>query len=268
MSSAVQIYVLITVSRKPGQHYLHVMLIAKRQGASRFERCKVPHSSLLLYDDPQSPRYGQHQAVVASTLQGGSLRTPRYHGLSSDRLTQKDHVQPVHVVPQSDVSKHGTLVNKGPLNYCLQGSANNTSGFKVSRYSSSREVVPADRRAFQRCQGLYESHLQKAHWDAGSSNQCRKDDPEDWTRTPGPGQGTAVAAFSPRAVNTQPNGRQPPGAPPMRPIPLPGRQEGGEYITYYGPGLAPGSWLTSAVQVDGVPKVLSRLDMTLPEPFA
>jgi hypothetical protein len=73
-----------------------------------------------------------------------------------------------------------------------------------------------------------------------------------------------------RAENTQPNGYQPPGAPPKRPIPLPGRKEGREDISYYGPGLAPG-WLMGTVQVDKVPvpKVLSRLDsMTLPVPFA
>lgn len=71
-----------------------------------------------------------------------------------------------------------------------------------------------------------------------------------------------------RAENTQPNGCQPPGAPPRRPIPLPGRQEGREDISYYGPGLVPG-WLMGTVQVDDVPKVLSRLDsMTLPVPFA
>lgn len=60
---------------------------------------------------------------------------------------------------------------------------------------------------------------------------------------------------------------QPPGAPPRRPVPLPGR-EVDEDISYYGPGLAPGSWLTGTVQVDDGPKVLSRLDMALPVPFA
>ena len=54
----------------------------------------------------------------------------------------------------------------------------------------------------------------------------------------------------------------------MRPVPLPGREVDGD-ISYYGPGLAPGSWLTGTVQeVDDVPKVLSRLDMGLPVPFA
>jgi hypothetical protein len=85
-----------------------------------------------------------------------------------------------------------------------------------------------------------------------------------------------VAVVSPRAENTQPNdGCQPPGAPPKRPIPLPGRQGGHEDVSYYGPGLrgqAPGSWLTGTVEVDkvdnNVPMVLSRLDMALPVPFA
>jgi hypothetical protein len=58
----------------------------------------------------------------------------------------------------------------------------------------------------------------------------------------------------------------------MRPVSLPKRQEGDEYyITYYGAGLAPvapGSWVTGTVQVDNAPKVLSRLDMALPVPFA
>jgi hypothetical protein len=53
----------------------------------------------------------------------------------------------------------------------------------------------------------------------------------------------------------------------MRPVPLPKRQEGDENISYYGLGLAPGSWLTGTVQVDNVPKALSHLDMTLPVPF-
>jgi hypothetical protein len=65
----------------------------------------------------------------------------------------------------------------------------------------------------------------------------------------------------------QPNGCQPPGAPPMRPVPLPG-QEVDKDISYYGPGLAPGSWLAGTVQVEDVPKDLSRLDMALPVPFA
>ena len=54
----------------------------------------------------------------------------------------------------------------------------------------------------------------------------------------------------------------------MRPIPLPGRREGREDISYYGPGLVPG-WLMGTVKGDNhVPKVLGRLDsMPLPVPF-
>jgi hypothetical protein len=53
----------------------------------------------------------------------------------------------------------------------------------------------------------------------------------------------------------------------MRTIPLPRKQEGDEYIIYYKPRLTPGSWMTGTVQADGVPDILSRLDMALPEPF-
>lgn len=72
---------------------------------------------------------------------------------------------------------------------------------------------------------------------------------------------------SPGAENTQPNGYQPPGAPPIRSIPLPGgRQEGDEQFYYgYGWRPVPGSMMTGTV--DSVPKVLSPLDMALPVPF-
>jgi hypothetical protein len=53
----------------------------------------------------------------------------------------------------------------------------------------------------------------------------------------------------------------------MRPVRLPKRQEGDEYISYYGLGLAPGGWLADTVQVDNVPKALSHLDMALPVPL-
>ena len=53
----------------------------------------------------------------------------------------------------------------------------------------------------------------------------------------------------------------------MRTIELPKRQGGDENISYYGPKLAPGSWV-GTVQVDNVQNVLSRLDMALPVPFA
>jgi hypothetical protein len=121
-------------------------------------------------------------------------------------------------------------------------------------------------RAFQRPQGPYKSHHQKAHGDAGSSKPCGKDDLEGRTRAH-PGQGTAAAVVSLGAVNTQP-----PRAPPMRPIPLPllKRQKGDEYIyNGYGRKLAPGSVLMGTVQADNFPKVLSPLvDMGLPVPFA
>ncbi len=53
----------------------------------------------------------------------------------------------------------------------------------------------------------------------------------------------------------------------MRTIPLPRKQEGDEYIIYYKPGLTPGSWMAGAIQADGVPDTLGRLDMALPVPF-
>ncbi|KAN0125768.1 hypothetical protein V8E52_000975 [Russula decolorans] len=174
-----------------------------------------PHnfkSDLYPFDKSQSPRNWQQQAIAATpTPKDENLRAPRYHDRSCDRQTQKYHVQSEHLVPQTDVSKHGTL---------------------------------------------------KAHWNAGSSEPCGKDDPGR-TRARDPGQGTAAVAVG--AV--QPNGCQPPGAPPMRPVPLPG-QEVDKDISYYGPGLAPGSWLAGTVQVEDVPKDLSRLDMALPVPFA
>lgn len=74
-------------------------------------------------------------------------------------------------------------------------------------------------------------------------------------------------------VNTQPDGCHAPGAPLTRTVPLPKREEGDEYMLYYGLGLAalaPGSWLTpGTVQVDNVPKALSLsgLDIPLTMPF-
>jgi hypothetical protein len=105
---------------------------------------------------------------------------------------------------------------------------------------------------------VYESRLQKAQWSAGSSKPCGKDD-LGTTQARDRGQGTTAVAVG--AV------QQPPGAPPMRPVPLPGREVDGD-ICYYGPGLAPGSWMTGAVQeVDENPNVLSRIDMGLQVPF-
>jgi hypothetical protein len=128
--------------------------------ANRLQPCKFPtilHSSPPshnlksdLHHKPQDPRYWQRQAITATatpTPKDGNLRAPRYHDLSCDCLTQKYHVQSEHLVPQSDVSKHGTLVTYGQQNPCLQGSVNNASGPKVSRFNSKREAVPADRKS-------------------------------------------------------------------------------------------------------------------------
>jgi hypothetical protein len=135
------------------------MLIAKQQGANRLQPCKFPtilHSSppshnlkLKFYHKPQDPRYWQRQAITATgtpTPRDENLQAPRYHDLSCDRLTQKHHMQSEHLVPQSDVPKHGTLVTDGQQNYCLQGSVNSASGPKVGRFNSTREAVPADRK--------------------------------------------------------------------------------------------------------------------------
>lgn len=170
------------------------------------------------------------------------------------------------MVPQTDVSRHGTLTRLDQQKFCLQRGVNDASGPKVCRYNSNRKPFQLIGRAFQRPQGPYKFHHQKAHGDAGSSKPCGKDDLEGRTRAH-PGQGTAVAVVSLGAVNTQP-----PRAPPMRPIPLPlpKRQKGDEYIyNGYGRKMAPGSVLMGTVQADNFPKVLSPLiDMGLPVPFA
>jgi hypothetical protein len=124
--------------------------------ANRLQPCTILHSSPPshnlksgLYHKPQGPRYWQHQAITATgtpTPKYENLRAPRYHDLSCDRLTQKHHVQSEHLVPQSDVSKHGTSVTESQQNSYLQGSVNNASGPKVSRFNSKREAVPADRK--------------------------------------------------------------------------------------------------------------------------
>ncbi|KAF8504604.1 hypothetical protein F5888DRAFT_1657095 [Russula emetica] len=232
----------------------HPLPLATYHGANGLQPCKFPtivylsppshksKSDLYSSDKPQSPRYWQHQAIIATpTPKDDILRAPRYHDLSCDRLTQKYLVQSKHLVPRSDVSKHGTSVSEGQQNSCLQGGVNNVFGGSGP----------------QRCQGLYKSRLQKAHLDAGSSKPCGKDDPKSRTRARDRDQGQG----------TKPDGCQPPRAPPMRTVPLPKRQEDDEYISYYGLGLAPG-WLMGTVQVDNVPKVLGRLDMALPVPFA
>jgi hypothetical protein len=161
MSSA-QIRDPITVSRQLGHCYPCAMLIEKQQGANRLRSCKFPailHSSppshnlksdLYPFDKPQSPRYRQYQAITATgtpTPKDGNLQTPRYQDLNCDRLTQKNHVQSEHLVPQPDVSKHGTLVRRSQQNSCLPGGVNNASGPEVSRYNSNKEAVPADRKS-------------------------------------------------------------------------------------------------------------------------
>jgi hypothetical protein len=99
-------------------------------------------------DKSQCLGYGRCQTIVATPLpRDENLRAPRYHDLSCERLKQKCHVPSEHLVPQTDVSKHGTLVNRSEQNFCLQGGVNNASGPEVSRYSSSREAVPADRKS-------------------------------------------------------------------------------------------------------------------------
>ena len=136
------------------------ILIARQQGANELQPCSSPailhlsrplqksKSDLHTSGEPQSPRYWQHQAVTATpALKDENLRAPRYHDLSCDRLTQKYHVQSEHLVPQPDVSKHGTSVNEGQQNFCLQGGVNNVSDPEVSRYKSNRKAVPADRKS-------------------------------------------------------------------------------------------------------------------------
>jgi hypothetical protein len=92
---------------------------------------------------------------------------------------------------------------------------------------------------------------------------------KDQLSTRGPGQGPriATAAYSSGAesMNAQPSGRGSPRAPRMHSIPLPGEQEGDQqHLSYDGPALGCGLRLTGTL--DGVPKVLSLLDLALPEP--
>lgn len=186
-------------------------------------------SDLRPFHKPQSPVYWQHQAIaVTPILEDKSLQAPQYHDLSCDRQTLKYHVQSKHMESQTDVSEHGTLICRSQQNFCLQDGVNNASGPES------------------------------------------ENDEEGRTQACDLGQGTAAVAVpaSLGAEKTQSNGCQTPGAPSKRPIPLPGRQGGDEDILYYGPGLAPGSWLTGNVQVDHFPKDLSHLDMALPVPFA
>lgn len=136
----------------------------KRQGGNRLQPCKLPTMPPLSppphnlksdiypfntpHSKPQSPRYLQHQATTATpTPKDGILRAPRYHDRSCDSLTQKYHVQSGHLVPQSDVSKHGTSVRGGQQNFCLQGGVNSASGPMVRRISSNRVSVRADRKS-------------------------------------------------------------------------------------------------------------------------
>jgi hypothetical protein len=136
------------------------MLMAKQQGANGLQPYKFPtilylsapphnfKSDLYPFDKSQSPRNWQQQAIAATpTPKDENLRAPRYHDRSCDRQTQKYHVQSEHLVPQTDVSKHGTLVSRSQQNSCLQGSVNNASGPKVSRFNSNRGSVPADSKS-------------------------------------------------------------------------------------------------------------------------
>jgi hypothetical protein len=110
-------------------------------------------------------------------------------------------------------------------------------------------------RAFQR--------RQKAHGDAGPSKPCGEGIPEGRTQAYDPGQGAAAVT----SLRAQPNGCQPPRAPLMRPVPLPGRQERDEpVLNGYGQKLAPGNWWTGTVQADNN-NLLSCLDMAMPVPF-
>jgi hypothetical protein len=146
----------VSLRRQLGTYYPYAMLIAKSQGANGLQLCNSPtivHSSppshksksnIYPSDKPQSPRFWQQQASTATpTLKDESLRAPHYHDLSCDHLTQKHQVQSDHLIPQSDVSKHGTLIIEAQQNSCLQGGVNSTSGPQVSRCSSSRESVPS-----------------------------------------------------------------------------------------------------------------------------
>ena len=105
-------------------------------------------SNIYPLNTPHSPRYLQHQAATATpTPKDEILRAPRYHDHSRDSLTQKYRVQSEHLVPQSDVSKHGTLVRGGEQNFCLQDGVNDASGPKVRRINSNRVSVRADRKS-------------------------------------------------------------------------------------------------------------------------
>ena len=138
------------------------MLMAKQQGPNGgLQSCKPtildlvppPHnylkSNLYPFDKSQSPGDWQCQAIVATPdPKDGNLQAPRYHGLSCDRQTQKYHVPSEHLVHQADVSKHGTSISRSQQNSYLQGGVNNAaSGPRVSKYSSSTEAVPADRKS-------------------------------------------------------------------------------------------------------------------------
>ena len=140
------------------------MLMAKQQGANGLQPCNFPTILYLAapppyilkwvlylypFDKSQCPRYWQCLAIVATpNPRDENLQAPRYHDLSCERLMEKYHVSSEHFgANQTDVSKHGTLVRRRVQIYCLRGGVNNASGSEVSRYSSSREAVPADRKS-------------------------------------------------------------------------------------------------------------------------
>jgi hypothetical protein len=133
------------------------MLIAKHQVANRFQFCQRKFPVILLssppshnsnlpvglyhFDKPRSSGYRQQQVITATatpTPKVESLRAPRYHDPSCNRLKQRYHVQSEHLVPQTDVSKHGTLVSIDQQNSRLKGGVNNASGPEVSRFNSKR----------------------------------------------------------------------------------------------------------------------------------
>ena len=136
------------------------MLMVKQQGANGLQPCTILYlstppqwppnlkSDLYLFDKSRSPRNWQQQDIAATpTSQDENLQAPRYHDRSRDRQTQKHRVQSEHLVPQSNVPKHGTLVTRSRQNSCLQSSVNNASGPKVSRFYSNTGSVPADRKS-------------------------------------------------------------------------------------------------------------------------
>jgi hypothetical protein len=53
----------------------------------------------------------------------------------------------LHMVPQTDVSRHGTLTRVDQQKFCLQRGVNDASGPKVCRYNSNKKAVPADRES-------------------------------------------------------------------------------------------------------------------------